>query len=255
MSYLGSKGQAGVFQTIIGNMPPHSIYVEPFLGSGKIFLTKLPAPVLNIGIDVDPATIAAFRIPASFPARLANIVNSDSLRELATMKLTLRDEVLIYCDPPYLRSTRTSRHGYRHEFDTVDQHAALLTLLHSMTCMVMISGYPSKLYSDMLTDWRCVSYRTRTRGRTVTECLWCNFPEPTELHDWRFAGRNFRERLTYKRRVSRLTAKLDALSPRCRGFVLNAIRQRYNQRGVPADSVTIDAAGSNAGNDDRIRRA
>lgn len=32
MSYPGSKAQAGVWQRIIGQMPEHSVYVEPFFG-------------------------------------------------------------------------------------------------------------------------------------------------------------------------------------------------------------------------------
>ena len=33
MSYPGSKAQAGVFQRIIGQMPQHPVYVEPFFVS------------------------------------------------------------------------------------------------------------------------------------------------------------------------------------------------------------------------------
>jgi site-specific DNA-adenine methylase len=40
MGYLGSKAQAGVWQRIIGQMPAHSFYVEPFFGSGQIFWRK-----------------------------------------------------------------------------------------------------------------------------------------------------------------------------------------------------------------------
>lgn len=40
MSYPGSKGQAGTWQRIIGQMPPHSVYVEPFFGSGQVFWRK-----------------------------------------------------------------------------------------------------------------------------------------------------------------------------------------------------------------------
>lgn len=43
MSYPGAKGQAGVFQRIIGNMPPHNYYIEAFCGSGVIFKAKRPA--------------------------------------------------------------------------------------------------------------------------------------------------------------------------------------------------------------------
>jgi len=148
---------------------------------------------------------------------------------------------VVYCDPPYLLSTRTSRHRYAHEFGSDQEHTALLTLLQGLKCRVLLSGYPSRLYDEMLAGWRCIAYRTRTRGRTLTECLWFNFPEPTELHDYRFVGSGYRERLMLKRRVTRLALKLDDLAPRHRGFVLDAIRQRYFQSGVPATLAGKDA--------------
>jgi DNA adenine methylase len=98
---------------------------------------------------------------------------------------------------------------------------------------VLLSGYLSALYGSHLRDWRCLTYRTRTRGRTVTECLWCNFPEPDDLHDWRYAGHNFRERLYFQRLQKRWLAKLEAMPPRKRNFVLNSLQQRWNGRGGP----------------------
>ena len=53
-----------------------------------------------------------------------------------------------------------------------------------------------------------------------------NFPEPEELHDWRFAGNTFRQRLGLKRLAARWLARLDAMPARKRGYVLNAIAQR-----------------------------
>lgn len=38
MSYFGGKAQDGVYQTIINQIPPHQIYIEPFLGGGAIKL-------------------------------------------------------------------------------------------------------------------------------------------------------------------------------------------------------------------------
>ncbi len=102
-------------------------------------------------------------------------------------------DTLIYADPPYVLSARQGRLYYDHEM-TDEQHVRLLALLQACNCNVLLSGYPCQLYADALKGWRCISYRARTRGRTVTECLWANFPEPTELHDYRFAGKNFRER-------------------------------------------------------------
>ncbi len=53
--YPGGKNGAGVWQRLIGMMPPHLAYVEPFLGSGAIWRRKRRA-MLNIGIDVDAPT-------------------------------------------------------------------------------------------------------------------------------------------------------------------------------------------------------
>ena len=59
MIYPGGKNGAGVFQSIINQMPPHDRYIEPFLGSGAVFRLKSPARV-NVGIDIDPKAIALF---------------------------------------------------------------------------------------------------------------------------------------------------------------------------------------------------
>ena len=224
MSYTGSKGQAGTFQRIIGNMPPHSLYVEPFFGSGQIFFRKKPAS-RNVIIDADAKCIFEARLAVSNWNQQVFSHVGDALEILATMLDTLPADALIYADPPYVLSTRGGRRYYDHEMSDA-QHTALLTLLQAMKCRVMISGYPSLLYSKMLSAWRCISYRTRTRGRTLTECLWLNFPEATELHDWRFAGLNYRERLTLKRQAARWTARIDKMPPLKRGFLLHAIAQR-----------------------------
>ena len=52
MSYPGAKGAAGVWQRIIGQMPPHKLYVEPFFGSGQVFYRKRAAD-WNILNDLD----------------------------------------------------------------------------------------------------------------------------------------------------------------------------------------------------------
>ena len=221
MSYPGSKGQAGVFQRIIGQMPPHEIYVELFYGGGYIARIKRWAE-FNNAIDKSKAAlkdVAKFFLP----------VNMCAMQWLETVLLGTPNDnrrTLIYADPPYLLSTRQGRLYYDYEMTDAD-HVRLLALLSACDCNVLLSGYPSTLYSDALKDWRCISYRTRTRGRTVTECLWANFPEPAELHDWRFAGKDRRERLTLKRLAARYLARLENMAPRKRGYVLNAIRERH----------------------------
>jgi len=39
----------------------------------------------------------------------------------------------------------------------------------------------------------------------VTEYLWCNYPAPTALHDYRYLGKDFRER--ERERIKRMTAR------------------------------------------------
>ena len=55
--YPGGKAGSGVAQRIINRMPPHQVYIEPFLGGGAVLRYKRPA-ALNIGIDRDPEVIA-----------------------------------------------------------------------------------------------------------------------------------------------------------------------------------------------------
>jgi hypothetical protein len=220
MSYPGSKAQAGVFHRIIGQMPPHSVYVEPFVGSGQVFWRKRRAES-SILIDRSPGVIARVSAEAGVQALVA-----DALQALPVLIPALPADAVIYCDPPYLLSTRAGRVYYDHEM-TDQHHTLLLALLQEADCRVLVSGYPSELYGAALPTWRCLTYRTRTRGRTVTECLWCNFEEPDELHDWRYAGGNFRQRLYLKRLAARWLAKLDHMTPRKRGYVLDAISQRH----------------------------
>jgi DNA adenine methylase len=91
-------------------------------------------------------------------------------------------EGLIYCDPPYVHSTRDphSRAVYHHEM-TDDEHCKLAAVLRRCKAAVVISGYQSTLYDELYHDWRRVSREVpnraagaRSKGRK-TECLWMNY--------------------------------------------------------------------------------
>jgi DNA adenine methylase len=117
---------------------------------------------------------------------------------------------LVYADPPYLLSVRASgRLFYEYELAEESEHVALLAQLRALPCMVMISGYWSELYADMLAGWTTVTYTTTTLGGTVAEeWLWMNYPLPTALHDYRYLGEDYRERERIKRKVSRWRSRL-----------------------------------------------
>lgn len=84
--------------------------------------------------------------------------------------------VLLYVDPPYLKSTLTSHVSlYTHEMPEEDEHKKLLQVLLDHKGPVMLSGYASELYDTMLKDWvRHESKCTSARGSKRTEVLWVN---------------------------------------------------------------------------------
>ena len=83
-------------------------------------------------------------------------------------------DTLFFVDPPYLPSVRGSG-KYRCEL-TEAHHIELLSLLRSLQGRVMISGYPSDLYDDLLHDWQRITrnhYAATPGGPGArTEALW-----------------------------------------------------------------------------------
>jgi site-specific DNA-adenine methylase len=232
MSYPGGKAGSGVYQQIINQIPPHTIYIEPFLGGGAVLLHKRSA-VASIGIDCDTEVVNWWSSRLAKNGELvdrlpgATIIHGDAISFLKKRSWTDKEFEFVYCDPPYLFETRSSKGRiYPHEFGDIDQHTQLLTLLLSLPCSVAISGYWSSLYADMLANWRSIHYQTRTRGgSTVTEYLWMNYPEPKELHDYRYLGENFRQRERLKRIRTRWLARLGRMDALERYAMLEAIAE------------------------------
>ena len=245
MGYMGSKNGAGVYQAIINLMPPHDLYVEPFLGSGAVFDRKAPAPK-NILIDKsefcmqlqsvngfppspivkdiydgsyiagngwDAGTIDVNALPA------VELLNVDALLWLSKFKPP--SNTVIYCDPPYMHSTRTSNKRYEHEL-TDEEHEELLTLLCSKDANVLLSGYRNELYESMLQDWHSIDFRAMTRGGVRTETVWCNY-KPNEIHWHTYAGKDATERQRIKRKAERWRNNFAALPIAERQAVFNAL--------------------------------
>lgn len=81
-------------------------------------------------------------------------------------------KVLIYCDPPYMLSTRNCKTSYRHELDD-SAHEELLYLLNKHSGIVMLSGYANELYDTLLRDWVRYDIDTViTSGSKRMESLW-----------------------------------------------------------------------------------
>lgn len=243
ITYNGGKGH--LWRFLVSQMPPHEMYIEPFLGYGSVMRHKAPAH-WNYGIDLDmDALRATWAAMMGSPLRdLA--LGGDEMQDLLGDKGTIIGTVqfhrndgldllrrrrwtgqeLVYADPPYLMSVRRGgpRRYYRHEMTDMD-HALLLDLLVELPCKVVVSGYWSEMYADMLSEWRLERVMVQTRAGMAEECVWFNYPTPTVLHDARWIGAGFRERERIKRKKGRWVKRLREMDGLERQALLDAITE------------------------------
>lgn len=107
--------------------------------------------------------------------KTVQIENRPALEVIETFN---KPNVLIYCDPPYVLSTRTGKQ-YKYEM-TESDHAALLKALLAHRGMIMISGYDSELYNNLLSGWAKYAISTTAeKGVHRTEYLWTNYAGST----------------------------------------------------------------------------
>jgi DNA adenine methylase len=96
------------------------------------------------------------------------------------LKVFNEPNVLCYCDPPYLPETRESLDAYTHEM-IVDDHIELGEILNNFKGKVIISGYPSRLYSKIYKGWNCEkkkipNHASQQKVKPIKlELLWRNF--------------------------------------------------------------------------------
>lgn len=249
--YPGGKGN--VYHKLINMMPPHRTYIETHLGAGSVMAAKRPA-LANIGIELNPVVLRE-TVRVIEPG--TTIINVDDYRP-ASPSMTLgaeadrnsdeclspsfafingdcveylrgypfRGDELTYFDPPYKMDTRKRQSRiYDYEYDD-DDHVQMLNCAKSMNCMVMISGYFSQLYADMLSGWRSVSFQAVTRGGSMaTEWVWMNYPAPTKLHDYQYLGDDYRERERIRKKKSRWVRKLQTMELQERQAIMWAIQE------------------------------
>ncbi|MCA7001661.1 DNA adenine methylase [Dickeya solani] len=220
MGYLGSKAASGAYQKIIAAMPPHDTYIETHLGGGAVMLRKPPS-LRNVGVDLDYGALRGFA--SAYQLSRVELVCFDAAKYLQLFDFSGAGRVLIYADPPYLPGTRSSAARYRHEY-TVNQHRELIAVLRSVPASVMISGYPSALYDELLDGWRSVTFQVMTRGGVRTEQLWMNYPEGA-AYDAAFAGENYIDRQRIKRKAARWAENYRAMSPAERLAIMSALNR------------------------------
>jgi DNA adenine methylase len=122
----------------------------------------------------------------NLPARIELVVERlrsvrvESLDALELIEDYLdRPASLLYLDPPYFTDRE---HGYKTDAREEVFHSQLLKLVRESDCMLLISGYDSELYRDLLDGkrgWKAVEVQVKTRATSGkdfarTEIFWMN---------------------------------------------------------------------------------
>lgn len=120
--------------------------------------------------------------------RFVQIDNCDALK-LIRRACESPASTVVYCDPPYVKSSLVRPLPYKHQMDDTN-HEALADLLHDVDAHVSISGYRCELYDDLYHDWTRIDHEAQARiGQHVenrratprTESLWQNRKSPEML--------------------------------------------------------------------------
>jgi DNA adenine methylase len=117
----------------------------------------------------------------TFTKRLQGVA-IENRKAIKLIPLYDREDTSFYADPPYMISTRSSRSvKYVCEMSD-DDHRELAEALHQIKGMAIVSGYPSELYDELYSGWRCVKKSHRAQNaKASTECLWLSLNIKTTL--------------------------------------------------------------------------
>ena len=245
--YPGGKSASGVPQWIISLLPDHITYAEPFAGHGGIFRRKPPS-LRSYLIDRDIDVVNWWhrqqercRIPA------VEIIHGCGIEWMQRAAEAQDEDLLINADPPYLLETRVKKRIYNFEM-TDAQHEQFLAVCKMLPGPVVISGYRSPMYLEVLADWSLHTRWVMTRGGTMREeCLWSNrspaAPSPLAM-EYSSLGATFRERERVNRKVSRWSKDFARLPPGERRAILLALMSVEREATTRGDIVANGDVGS-----------
>ena len=110
-------------------------------------------------------------------------VQIDNRPALEVIKRFNYPDVFMYIDPPYLWKTRTAKQ-YRHEMTDAD-HEQLLRELLTTQAMIMISGYETDMYNDILKGWHKEQFRSHAEyGGSRIETVWMNYERQFTIQEF-----------------------------------------------------------------------
>ncbi|MCY4228398.1 MAG: hypothetical protein OXF20_12075 [Gammaproteobacteria bacterium] len=126
-------------------------------------MKRKPLALLSIGIELDVEALEGFS--CDYPVELVHGCCHAFLK-----RYPFEGRELVFADPPYLRSTRKAPERYRYRHDYAEQdHVELLGILKSLPCQVMLSGYRSALYDELLSEWQRIELQVMNQAGVVTE--------------------------------------------------------------------------------------
>ncbi len=228
--YDGGKNGSGTYQQIINLIPEHDWYFELFLGSGAILKNKLPARI-SFCMDKDPGLIASWN-SLGLPGYIFKCSDAISFLESAVDLLNVIHDtagrIFLYLDPPYPFFVRRSLEKlYKNELTDQD-HERLLMVCSNALFPVAISSYKNSLYDQYLKGWNIHEFESMTRQGLRTECVYFNYESPEKLHDYRYIGRNFREREKMKLVKKNMVSKFNRIPAVLRNSIIQELNNKYN---------------------------
>jgi len=163
----------------------HMMLCRAFMGHGSASMTREHRTGFRAQANKNGTTPA--RDWANFPEYIPAVVGRlrgvliENRPAVQVIQKQDAPTTLSYCDPPYVSSTRRGLridsldHRYKHEM-TDDDHRELAGVLHAVQGMVVLSGYPCKLYDcELYSDWHRMECQHMADGaRPRTEVVWLN---------------------------------------------------------------------------------
>lgn len=221
-NYPGAKEGGSAYQTIINLIPPHDVYIEPYLGSGAIYRHKKPA-LLSVLNDIDEKVVSQW---SDYCTNNLRVNHMPALDLLKTYDFKGK-RYFVYLDPPYPISSRRSRRNlYKYEMSDSD-HIELLDHIQYVKYNCMISTYSNDIYEDRLSRWNKTTFQTQTRQGPATEVLYYNYGAPQKLHDYNYLGKDFIDRQRIKRKITRHINKLNKLPRLERLAILDKLNYEF----------------------------
>ncbi len=208
--YFGGKGASGAIQKIINCIRPCDTLIEPFLGNGYLS-RSIKKPLRIMGNDLSVPVYDKWKKLHHPWIELYNLPAIWFLKELDFSAL---GKTVLYLDPPYpLGSRKSPKLVYDCEMTDKDHEKLLDYILYDLpkNIDVLISTYPNSLYEQKLKSWSKIEFQVKTSRGMATEILYYNYSDLSLIHDYSFAGDNYRERLQIKRKAQRWVNRLEKM--------------------------------------------